>query len=59
MNWKEPCDAVVIAKGYHSNNVLEKELDFLGDKLVVVGDALNATNALEASTSGFAAGYYA
>ncbi len=58
-SWTEPCDAVVIAKGYHSNNALAKELDFMGDKLVVVGDALNATNALEASTAGFAAGYYA
>ncbi len=52
-----PCDYVVIAKGYHPNNVLEKELAYLGDKLQVVGDAEKATNALEASTSGFAAGY--
>ena len=58
-SWTEPCDAVVIAKGYHSNNSLAGELDFLGKKLTVVGDALVAANALEASASGFAAGYYA
>lgn len=53
------CDFVVIAKGYHPNNALEVDLAFLGNKLSVVGDALKATNAMEASTSGFAAGYYA
>lgn len=53
-----PCDNVVIAKGYHSNNSLKDELSALGDKLVVVGDAVRASNALEASTAGFEAGYY-
>jgi NADPH-dependent 2,4-dienoyl-CoA reductase/sulfur reductase-like enzyme len=54
-----PCDCVVIAKGYHSNNKLVNELACLGDKLSVVGDAVKATNALEASSTGFAAGFYA
>jgi hypothetical protein len=57
--WTVPCDYVVIAKGYHSNNALARELDFLKDKLVIVGDAVRASDALEASSSGFAAGYYA
>ncbi|SHI03487.1 2,4-dienoyl-CoA reductase [Sporobacter termitidis DSM 10068] len=54
-----PCDCVVIAKGYHSNNSLKDELAFLGDRLVTIGDAVKARNALEASASGCKAGYYA
>lgn len=53
-----PCDAVVLAMGYHPNNSLATELESLGDKLQVVGDAACCTNAMEAGMMGFKAGYY-
>lgn len=53
------CDAAVLAMGYHSNNALALSLTELGDKLVVIGDAARFSNALEAGTDGFAAGYNA
>jgi NADPH-dependent 2,4-dienoyl-CoA reductase/sulfur reductase-like enzyme len=53
------CDFVVLAVGYRANDSLRSELSFLGDKLAVVGDAEACANALTASHSGFAAGYYA
>ncbi|SHI03618.1 2,4-dienoyl-CoA reductase [Sporobacter termitidis DSM 10068] len=54
-----PCDAIVVSMGYHPNNGLKDELSFLGDKLVIAGDAEACTNAMEAGTAGFRAGYYA
>lgn len=54
-----PCDAVVVSMGYHPNNGLVSELSFLGDKLVVAGDAKECTNAMEAGFAGFKAGYFA
>lgn len=54
-----PCDAVVVSMGYHPNGALKEELKELGDKLVIVGDAESCTNAMEAGTAGFAAGYNA
>lgn len=56
---KLPYDAIVVSMGYHANNSLGEELKFLGDKLIVVGDAKQARNAMEAATEGFDAGYYA
>ncbi len=54
-----PCDAVVVSMGYHPNNTLVSELEDLGDKLVVIGDALQCANAMEAASAGFEAGYNA
>ena len=54
-----PCDTVVVAMGYHPNNSLAAELEDLADKLVVIGDASVCTNAMEAATAGFDAGYNA
>ncbi len=54
-----PCSAVVVSMGYHPNNELTAALRDLGDKLVVVGDAVACTNALDAAKSGFDAGYFA
>ena len=53
------CDFVVLALGYTANNALAHELTFLGDKLVVVGDADGGKNALIATETGFEAGYNA
>jgi 2,4-dienoyl-CoA reductase-like NADH-dependent reductase (Old Yellow Enzyme family)/thioredoxin reductase len=50
-----PCDTVVLAIGTQANNPLEEELKGLCD-VVVIGDALKARKALEASREGFAAG---
>jgi hypothetical protein len=45
--------------GYYPNNRLKDELSFLEDRLVVVGDAVECTNAMEAGFTGFRAGYFA
>ena len=54
-----PYDAIVVSMGYHANNSLVSELECIKDKVVVVGDALKARNAMEAASEGFDAGYYA
>ena len=54
-----PYDAIVVAMGYHPNNQLATELTDLGDKLVVIGDARQCQNAMEAASEGFEAGYNA
>lgn len=54
-----PCDAVIISMGYHANNALANVLQAdLGDKMVVIGDAYQPANAMEAATTGFEVGYY-
>ena len=53
------CDAVIMAMGYTKNVPYEGQLDALGDKVVVVGDANNTSNAMDAGFQGFEAGYYA
>ena len=53
------CDAVIMAMGYTKNVPYEGQLDVLGDKVVVVGDANNTSNAMDAGFQGFEAGYYA
>lgn len=54
-----PYDAVVVSMGYHANDTLANQLkDVLGDKMVVIGDALQPSNAMEAATTGFDVGYY-
>lgn len=50
-----PCDTVVLAIGTRANNPLAAELNGLCE-LVVVGDALEARQALQASKEGFEAG---
>jgi len=52
-------DFVVLGIGYHSDNSLADALECLGDKLVVVGDAKEARNALVAAAEGYDAGYRA
>ncbi|MCR4600477.1 MAG: FAD-dependent oxidoreductase [Clostridia bacterium] len=52
-------DAIVVAMGYHPNNALQEQLSSLGDKLVVIGDARQCQNAMEAASEGFEAGYNA
>ena len=54
-----PCDHVVVAMGYHPNNALAEELKDLGDRMVVVGDAVKCANAMDAGEQGFEAGYFA
>lgn len=56
---KLPYDAIVVSMGYHSNNQLYEELKVLGDKVVLIGDAKQARNAMEAAADGFDAGYNA
>ena len=53
------CDYVVLALGYKAVNSLEQELAFMGEKLVVIGDAADGNNALIATETGFKAGYNA
>ena len=53
------CDYVVLALGYTANNALKQELESMGDKLVVIGDAAGGKNALSATETGFEAGYNA
>lgn len=50
-----PCDTVVLAIGTRSNNTLSAELEGLAE-VVVVGDALKARKAIEATAEGFIAG---
>ena len=52
-------DAIVVSMGYHPNNALIDELACIKEKVVVVGDALKARNAMEAASEGYDAGYYA
>lgn len=52
-------DAIVLAMGYHADNSLLKSLQSELDNVVAAGDVTEPTNALEASTAGFQAGYYA
>lgn len=54
-----PYDAVVVSMGYHPNSRLAAELEDLGEKLTVIGDAKECTNAMEAASMGFEAGYHA
>jgi pyruvate/2-oxoglutarate dehydrogenase complex dihydrolipoamide dehydrogenase (E3) component len=50
-----PCDTVVLAMGTKAYNPLEEELKSLCD-VVVVGDALKARKAIDATREGFLAG---
>jgi len=52
-------DEIVLAMGYHADNELLKSLQSQLDNVACAGDVIEPTNALEASTSGFKAGYYA
>ncbi|GAW98498.1 oxidoreductase [Secundilactobacillus mixtipabuli] len=54
-------DGIVLATGYHSDNQLYKTLSerLPESQLVAVGDTVEATNALVATQTGFAAGYSA
>ncbi|WP_125568372.1 FAD-dependent oxidoreductase [Companilactobacillus insicii] len=52
-------DQIVLAMGYHADNELLTALQAELSNVVAVGDVVEPTNALEASTSGFKAGYYA
>ncbi len=54
-----PYDAIVVSMGYHPNPGLVDELKDLGDKLVIVGDAKQCRDAMEAAAEGFDAGYHA
>ncbi len=54
-----PYDAIVVSMGYHPNQKLVDELQDLGEKLSVVGDAKACRDAMEAASEGFDAGYYA
>lgn len=56
---KLPYDAIVVSMGYHPNNKLAEELKSSMDNIIVIGDATQCTNAMEAATQGFDAGYYA
>ncbi|WP_334329356.1 oxidoreductase [Companilactobacillus sp. HBUAS59699] len=51
-------DEIVLAMGYHADNSLLQELQSEFDNVVAAGDVVEPTNALEASTAGFKAGYY-
>ena len=50
-----PCDTIVLAIGTQANNPLEAELKGLCD-VVVIGDALKARKAIDATREGFLAG---
>lgn len=50
-----PCDTIVLALGTRSYNPLEEQLQGLCD-IVVIGDAVKARKALQASREGFVAG---
>ncbi len=52
-------DWYVIAMGYVPYNPLEEQLSHLGDRLVVVGDAVEPRDAEAAGKEGFEAGYFA
>lgn len=51
-----PADMVVIATGYKNYNPLEKAVKGAGFQYTVVGDAVKARNALDATTEGYWAG---
>ncbi|WKY43727.1 FAD-dependent oxidoreductase [Eubacteriaceae bacterium ES2] len=54
-----PYDAVIVSMGYHANNNLANSLkDELGDKMVVIGDAIQPSNAMDAGLNGFDVGYF-
>ena len=50
-----PCDTIILALGTQANNTLEEELKGVCDT-VVVGDALKARKAIQATREGFVAG---
>lgn len=50
-----PCDTVVLAVGTRARNLLEEEIKDICD-VVVIGDALEARKAINASREGFVAG---
>lgn len=54
-----PADWIVVSMGYVPENRLVAELEDLGDKLVVVGDAIECRDAEAAGNEGFDAGYNA
>jgi 2,4-dienoyl-CoA reductase-like NADH-dependent reductase (Old Yellow Enzyme family)/NADPH-dependent 2,4-dienoyl-CoA reductase/sulfur reductase-like enzyme len=56
---KIPADEIVLSMGYHPDNHLLQELQDNLENVVAAGDVTKATNALEATTQGFAAGYNA
>lgn len=56
---KLPYDYIVVSMGYHPDTSLKDSLLSLGDKLVVIGDARQCQNAMEAASEGFDAGYNA
>ncbi len=56
---KLPYDAIVVAMGYHPSQDLKEELKDIEDKLVIIGDALQCRDAMEAASEGFDAGYNA
>ena len=54
-----PVDWVVLSCGYVPVNGLVEELADLGDKVVVIGDAVKCRDAEDAGNEGFDAGYNA
>ncbi len=54
-----PFDHIVIGMGYAPANELAESLNVLGDKLVVIGDAKEVRNAMQAAAEGYDAGYFA
>ena len=51
-------DNIVMAMGYKPNNALAEELSFLGDRLVVIGDAKDrCSDVMNANIDGLEAGY--
>jgi hypothetical protein len=54
-----PVDWVVLSCGYVSVNGLVDEPADLGDKVVVIGDAVKCRDAEDADNEGFDAGYNA
>ena len=54
-----PYDVIVVSMGYHPENSPKEALSGLGDKLVVIGNARQCQNAMEAASEGYESGYYA
>ena len=52
-----PCDTVILAFGVRKNDSLAEALKELVPKVVVVGDAVGTGRLLEATRSGFVAGF--
>ena len=50
------CDTVVIASGYRPNNALAKELSTVNDNIIVIGGAVQTSNALTSAHDGMEAG---